>query len=34
MYNLSGSTLDVLQVCDSKKGELGRDYGLEFCGGM
>ena len=34
VYNLLGSTLDVLQVCDCKKCLLGRNYGLEFCGGM
>ena len=34
MYNLFGSTLGVLQVCHCKKGVLGRDYGLEFCGEM
>ena len=34
MYNLFGSILGVLQVCDCKKGVLGRNYGLQFCGGV
>ena len=34
MYNLFGSTLGVLQVCHCKKGVLGRDCGLIFCGNV
>ena len=34
VYNHFGSTLGVLQVCHCKKGVLGRDYGLEFCGNI
>ena len=34
MYNLFGSTLGVLQVCHCKKGVLGRDCGLKFCGNV
>ena len=34
MYNLFGSTLGVLQVGHCKKGVLGGDYGLEFCGNV